>query len=76
MSKKKPTPPPTVDRKSASYQRGQEMAYQFAQTYGPDELQDALTGFKAGILAHIKEQQDKIDAVSTNLIKAEEVINP
>jgi len=73
MSKKTTAPAP--ERKSASYQRGQEMAYQFAQTYGHDELQDALNGFKAGILAYIKEQQDKIDAVSNNLIKAEEVIN-
>lgn len=74
--KKTPAPSPAGERKSAAYQRGQETAYQFAQTYGHDELQDALTGFKAGILGYLKEQQDKIDAVTTHLIRAEEVLNP
>lgn len=67
-----PPPKPT----SQVFMRGREFGMRFCQDFSNDELAEAISAMREGIMDHIRESQNRLDAMSGHLIRAEEAINP
>jgi hypothetical protein len=57
-----------------AYNRGQQLARQFASESGWDELAEAIIGFKDGIRAEIEERNRKVEEQSILLSNASKAL--